>query len=142
MTKGDSDDNDEDNDIPIIVSCSPSKVSFAEPVAASETVSAVPRSPEPCYDYAQVCEEVTSPPESYQEIRVTIQEPVPPEPEILPVEENKPKSKLSALMEKSDTQKADQSKSVKVPSPSPKPKAKKQVNNIFVILNLILTFKC
>ena len=46
------------------------------------------------------------------------------------VEENKPKSKLSALMEKSDTQKTDQSKSVKVPSPSPKPKAKKQVRNI------------
>ena len=40
---------------------------------------------------------------------------------------DKPKSKLTALMEKSDNQKEDQTLSIKTPSASPKPKQKKQM---------------
>jgi hypothetical protein len=87
-----------------------------------------PWSPEP-EDHAQVSEEVNSnPPESYKEIKVTIQEPVaPPSPQvsstIINVIESQPTaiSKLSALMEKSED-KTDQSPTVSTASPKPKPK--------------------
>ena len=127
-TNGDI-DSDED-DVPIVVSCSPSKVSIAETlVDPSDAISLWrPWSPEP-EDHAQVSEEVNSnPPESYKEIKVTIQEPVaPPSPQvsstIINVIESQPTtiSKLSALMEKSED-KTDQSPTVSTASPKPKPK--------------------
>ena len=126
-TNGDI-DSDED-DVPIVVSCSPSKVSIAETlVDPSDAISLWrPWSPEP-EDHAQVSEEVNHPPESYKEIKVTIQEPVaPPSPQvsstIINVIESQPTaiSKLSALMEKSED-KTDQSPTVSTASPKPKPK--------------------
>ena len=120
-------DIDSDDDVPIVVSCSPSKVSIAEAVDPSDAISLwKPWSPEP-EDYAQVSEEVNYPPESYKEIKVTIQEPVaPPSPKvsstIINVIESQPTiSKLSALMEKSED-KTDQSPTVSTASPKPKPK--------------------
>ena len=121
-------DIDSDDDVPIVVSCSPSKVSIAETlVDPSDAISLwKPWSPEP-EDYAQVSEEVNYPPESYKEIKVTIQEPVaPPSPKvsstIINVIESQPTiSKLSALMEKSED-KTDQSPTVSTASPKPKPK--------------------
>ena len=101
-------------------------------MAASETV-VESKSPEPFFDYASVSteEEVNNPPENnYQEIRVTIQEPA-PAPASSPLQalqscsENKPKSKLTALMEKSE-EKREQSP-ILVTLPSPKQKPKKQV---------------
>ena len=122
-------DIDSDDDVPIVVSCSPSKVSIAETlVDPSDAISLwKPWSPEP-EDQAQVSEEVHYPPESsYKEIKVTIQEPVaPPSPKvsstIINVIESQPTiSKLSALMEKSED-KTDQSPTVSTASPKPKPK--------------------
>ena len=120
-------DIDSDDDVPIVVSCSPSKVGIAEAVDPSDAISLwKPWSPEP-EDYAQVSEEVNYPPESYKEIKVTIQEPVaPPSPKvsstIINVIESQPTiSKLSALMEKSED-KTDQSPTVSTASPKPKPK--------------------
>ena len=125
-TNGDI-DSDED-DVPIVVSCSPSKVSIAETlVDPSDAISLwKPWSPEP-EDHAQVSEEVNYPPENYKEIKVTIQEPVAlPSPKvsstIINVIESQPTiSKLSALMEKSED-KTDQSPTVSTASPKPKPK--------------------
>ena len=121
-------DIDSDDDVPIVVSCSPSKVSIAETlVDPSDAISLwKPWSPEP-EDHVQVIEEVNHPPESYKEIKVTIQEPVaPPSPKIsstiINVIESQPTiSKLSALMEKSED-KTDQSPTVSTASPKPKPK--------------------
>ena len=121
-------DIDSDDDVPIVVSCSPSKVSIAETlVDPSDAISLwKPWSPEP-EDHVQVSEEVNHPPESYKEIKVTIQEPVaPPSPKIsstiINVIESQPTiSKLSALMEKSED-KTDQSPTVSTASPKPKPK--------------------
>ena len=125
-TNGDI-DSDDDDDLPIVVPCSPSKVSIAEAVDASDAISLwKPWSPEP-EDYAQVSEEVNCPPESYNEIKVTIQEPVAPSsPQvsstIINVIESQPTiSKLSALMEKSED-KTDLSPTVSTASPKPKPK--------------------